>query len=1692
MCSEYSYARMRQAPLSHTLGHARYCPKGQKCLQSFPSPYDESPRSLVDFDSARTSYGTAEDAGAEQALGCIPLEALDSQPIPIPPHRFIKESALIAFPPCRTVAPIIGFDHDCCANTPGVESASARHLNAHDEDDSQLPPTKFDRKIRGRTLQRLSGGAGQLRALSKEAREPFRSYGAHPEPLCRALIFEPATHAICFKEHCRQGNQVHRYSRGGRKGSAIERIRQRQLIEDVSRTETLVVQDEDHHRLCKRFPDIPELRRLQLRFSPLNAGGGNAPSPYDPRQVPENQSCCSLRCPRSSTRAEASDIPHAYWDDDAENSTHQRERRYEQRDCLQGQENCLPLEVRLPALREAGYVRRCPTGARSQGLNAAATKCPGLQSDTQRVCLMCPERLNWPEPFSASAAHSFAARESQQNVSRDGISQRVEAVLPVPARPRVMPIPGAGQQPAQYDAATESPQGKLRLSKTNGENVAQELARQTPSQQQQSQQLKALERPKRREQQCQQLLLQDATRFYEQQVPAGTQETAKQVGGLPHPPTRQQHSPACLPWGPTCSAIEEGGACPNLPSSPQKATLHDSLKMGGRTLHCSPSESTCSPLADKASPQARREKQVNVGAVKTPVTAHSADPKDFLKQSQCSADSPPPAPSPCKESSKRINTPEHQTPQAVELRAAGGAPMAEATTFQPAASVGNSCSPSSSRLPAEAHQASNCGVAVAVPPRGSAKTSSETCYAQSLSGQETLKALKPSSVETALSCAEENDSKLTRKPAVTVDGRAQATVEASLAARENPCCRCRLERSYEGGLVSGSLALRRSPFSIRFLDSPFPAQLADSPQAEVYPSPFPCRCNEQSCQNLRSRPAEYPRQPAHECVNICLEEPVTCPTDTAGQERERRPPPNLSCDALLASGLQRRGEASRTSCCSPQCVETQPFTPNEKEQTRHMFGTREQLLPSRESIGCALECSCPFSLARGGKLQRCRPQLHCAANYEGLCNKSRSCLHIDEPHEKLLRGTCPLRQQVRKESKETALDVSCAKAPSIKAVEHEVPNRTCLTSTRNILRCDTVRQLLAQSEGPAVPDVPPPSKALSSFSILQVSLTPTLLSSRSADDDNSLAGGDLHMQTQQQNKQGTAPAGNRCRPVSTNGGEKELISHSTLRNRALICSGFWAAGKCSCSSCGTHLVKNRDPGIACIPKTRALGSSEILKMLELLSAGRCDEPGLPLPSPCRCCEVAGKLCGLQTARRLSAPKPQTTPCSFSSTAKCSCPLHDRVENLDILEKSSLAGAADTTTTDSKLLLSGTRKASPQTDCPVVAPTNPSQSSKHGDPSADSEGKKTSSPSPAEEKVTKDLQPVLTIHEAHAIPCIPPDTEVHRTKKVKSPGRLSASRWLSRFRLPASLSRFRRRRAPSTIAICIQPSPKVLITSSASKGAAVLETVRSAMASSHLGQRTKSTHENPTSGGSVPFHSASDDGDGANSDHTHPRSRMSKKNAAEVLFRKDVPSSTHLEGQSQDEDEFSSCMRTSPNFKMARFYVSDNHNRLPPSDLCSLSNYRDSPLLPLNSYQHPATVEHPRGGRAASLYTSPTDNSVEEVLESARRAVAAANFALEKPSPWQGSSRRRHRRRMRGKGLTTEDRGAFGLDHLCLEDTPQFSKDASTVSCLLQESSATPSTSHQLEKAEVQRWRELLKRSRDLQRIERSSFAQALS
>ncbi|KAL8455424.1 hypothetical protein Emag_000808 [Eimeria magna] len=116
----------------------------------------------------------------------------------------------------------------------------------------------------------------------------------------------------------------------------------------------------------------------------------------------------------------------------------------------------------------------------------------------------------------------------EQNASLDGIGHRVEAVLPAAATPRVLLIPEVGQQPAQYDAAAGSPHGKLRVGKNSDENVAQEVAHRILKQQQQSPQLEALDRPKRREQQHQQVLLQDATRFCEQQIPAGAQETAKQ------------------------------------------------------------------------------------------------------------------------------------------------------------------------------------------------------------------------------------------------------------------------------------------------------------------------------------------------------------------------------------------------------------------------------------------------------------------------------------------------------------------------------------------------------------------------------------------------------------------------------------------------------------------------------------------------------------------------------------------------------------------------------------------------------------------------------------------------------------------------------------------------------------------------------------------------------------------------------------------------------------------------------------------------------------------------------------------------------------------------------------------------------------------------------------------------------------
>ncbi|KAL8441224.1 hypothetical protein Emed_007597 [Eimeria media] len=276
-----------------------------------------------------------------------------------------------------------------------------------------------------------------------------------------------------------------------------------------------------------------------IRFSPLAATGGeNVPAPHDPYQIVEIQSCGSCRCPRSSTRAKEGVSPQACWEGDADYST-QRERRHEPASCSHGQRHCLPLDVQTPAFQEADYGTRFSNSALSHPSKFAATP---LRSDIQRPCFKRPERVNWPKPSSASAAHAHAPREPQQYASRDEIGHhRVEAILPAAATPRVMLIPEVGQQPAHYDAATESPHGKLRVSKNSEENAAQEVAHQTHAQQQQSQQIKELDRPKRREQQHQQVLLQDATRFYKQQIPVGAQEMAKQVGGLPHPPTRQQH-----------------------------------------------------------------------------------------------------------------------------------------------------------------------------------------------------------------------------------------------------------------------------------------------------------------------------------------------------------------------------------------------------------------------------------------------------------------------------------------------------------------------------------------------------------------------------------------------------------------------------------------------------------------------------------------------------------------------------------------------------------------------------------------------------------------------------------------------------------------------------------------------------------------------------------------------------------------------------------------------------------------------------------------------------------------------------------------------------------------------------------------------------------------------------------------------
>lgn len=166
-----------------------------------------------------------------------------------------------------------------------------------------------------------------------------------------------------------------------------------------------------------------------------------------------------------------------------------------------------------------------------------------------------------------------------------------------------------------------------------------------------------------------------------------------------------------------------------------------------------------------------------------------------------------------------------------------------------------------------------------------------------------------------------------------------------------------------------------------------------------------------------------------------------------------------------------------------------------------------------------------------------------------------------------------------------------------------------------------------------------------------------------------------------------------------------------------------------------------------------------------------------------------------------------------------------------------------------------------------------------------------------------------------------------------------------------------------------------------------------------------------------------------------------------------------------------------------FSVSTDHYRLPPTETFShaSSQDRDSPLpLATEDLTHDTLTNKWGRYQQGPL---PIRTSVREVLEDARRAVAAASFVLGRPmstisSAAFSSGRGQDRARVfRVDTSRFPPASPLTTGYPIAPGTPQLDSDA------YREGAETPSSFSScqiLDKAEMQQWRELLERNRELQ------------
>ncbi|KAL8428951.1 hypothetical protein Efla_000991 [Eimeria flavescens] len=1208
---------------------------------------------------------------------------------------------------------------------------------------------------------------------------------------------------------------------------------------------------------------------------------------------------------------------------------------------------------------------------------------PSPQADTQRLYPKRPhERKQRDAPAEASNIHQEL--ETNRKLGRSGGGHQADALISATASPGEMLDPDAGQQHAHKNLTTGTTYGQRHMETNIPRSEARDISNRPAIAEHHDSSPKALDRPLRREQQQQQMLSQDATRFYKQQMFGASQETTKQVGGVLRPSTRQLDSSASHSSTPSHVTSGQQEDCGKPRFDPRELAPPEMADKGCCTEQHSLSQASPRPKPEEGSPHAREGKTA------------------------------PPSPSQ-KVKTKNLPSSEQELPHE----------KSKISTELPVALVFTANSHKDVSM--HEHQKVQVGSVWA-------SASPSTVAPQSfLSGENGSNEFTPAA--------------------------------QSVAPDTSPVSGCRTA----------------NVFSIHV-----PAQLAISPQAEVYPSPFACRCQEQTVQTHRVKFAGSGPQNVLHVDEARKKETSTCQTEGAKHTRRQSPvspPEGNSLTTKYGMTLEVPAPCSgppahKRSSCTVQS--------HKEQQGGFLSGEKKMVTSPLEAAGCAITCSCPFSCQAHQRFPACRYPRRNVLDDEGLRASHSWLLPETARKNVLLDETLPLQKHGRRDhSKQNACMCSANSLTALISLRGQAPEGSSPSSggkltSQAVEQAEATRSLLMEAAGVAVPSAPPIQETASSLSILQLSVSPTLPSSKYTDDEDSVVVGGLRRQSPEPNNQSKIVLG--CWRQATDHDEraatrtKDVPSGHCKPEPEYYCNVRSSSGH----TCRGSKFQAADTSGQCSFGRQPQGFSKVAKW-PALSPILCYEARESSEFYCPQRQKQATRFALQTPSALNL-KTRSPPSPLSP--KCTCWRHE----VGLKERggSSTPNAhAHSEIASLKPLASEKQKpfSSLKSNCQLYNSCSRSPGRVEAkSPCADKDAEDRSSAASTHEKAIQEPPPTEAIIEAdESLGLSSPVIEVHRIKPAKSTGKVSAPRFLSRLRLPVSLSRLRRRSASPPVRLGPQPAAAVVVTNAKSEKTFLLNEAlpHTIMVSSQAPEKTRSPMLKELLGCASAQLSTPNTRDEANTEQLYCLQEVPKEDPCNSLQVDHKPKSTvagaaQFEGHTRDVYELPCCSRRSCTCREPRFLTSNSHSRLPPSDNSSVLNLQSFLSLPLEAEDVPADERCKRKERP--LFFSPAKASVEGALVGARRAVAAAVSVLGRSSPRRGSYRRSRHRRVR-RGHLSE---LLGLTHSPFTDTLQYSRDIGWSESVASKSLATSETPLGLEEKEVQKWQQLLRRNRELQ------------